>query len=113
MNELINRGGEKIAPAEVDDVLATHPAVAEAAVFSVPDRLLGEDIAAAGVLAPGLSATAKDLRRWMLDRINSHKVPRRIWFVEHLPRTATGKVQRGELTRRWAEARDGRPATAS
>jgi acyl-CoA synthetase (AMP-forming)/AMP-acid ligase II len=101
LNEQINRGGENIAPAEVDWVLLEHPAVAEAGAFAVPDARLGEDIVAAVVFKPGMSATARELRRWLLDRLSPSKAPRRMWFVERLPRTATGKVQRGELARRW------------
>jgi acyl-CoA synthetase (AMP-forming)/AMP-acid ligase II len=102
-NELINRGGEKIAPAEVDRVLQSHPAVAEAAVFAVPDDRLGEDIVAAVVMRDGLSALPRELRAWMLDRLLPSKVPRRVWRLDALPRTPSGKVRRGELARRWAE----------
>lgn len=101
-NELINRGGEKIAPAEVDHVLLLHPAVADAATFAVPDPRLGEDIVAAVVLAPGKTASPRELRAWMLDRLSQFKTPRRIWFVAALPRTATGKVQRGVLADLYA-----------
>jgi acyl-CoA synthetase (AMP-forming)/AMP-acid ligase II len=104
-HEVINRGGAKIAPVEVDHILVRHPVVAEAAVFAVPDARLGEDIVAAVVLKPGKGATQRELRVWMLDRLSSHKVPRRIWMVDALPRTRTGKVQRGELSRRWSETR--------
>ncbi|MGH2617956.1 MAG: AMP-binding enzyme, partial [Thermomicrobiales bacterium] len=100
---IINRGGGKIVPAEVDDALLHHPAVAAAAVFAVPDPRLGEDIVAAVVLNPGTRTTARELRGWMLDRLSPYKVPRRIWFVDDLPRTMTGKVRRGELARRWSE----------
>lgn len=103
LGEIINRGGEKIVPREVDEVLISHPAVAEAAVFRVADSRLGEDIVAAVVLAPGQTATARHLRAWMLDRLSPYKAPRRIWFVDRLPRTPTGKVQRGVLARRWSE----------
>jgi oxalate---CoA ligase len=104
LNELINRGGEKIAPLEVDQALRCHPAVADAAVFPVPDALLGEDIVAAVVMRPGAAASPRALRVWMLARVSPYKVPRRIWLVEELPRTRTGKVQRGELARRWSES---------
>lgn len=97
LSEMINRGGEKIAPVEVDQALASHPAVAGAAVFPVPDARLGEDIVAAIVLKPGAAATPRELRRWMLDRLSPFKVPRRIWIVEALPKTPTGKVQRRML----------------
>jgi acyl-CoA synthetase (AMP-forming)/AMP-acid ligase II len=105
LNELINRGGEKIAPVEVDHALLSHPAVADAAAFAVPDARLGEDVVAAVVLEPGSEVTARQLRAWLLDRLNRHKAPRRIWIMERIPRTATGKIQRGELTRRWNEER--------
>jgi acyl-CoA synthetase (AMP-forming)/AMP-acid ligase II len=103
LNEQINRGGEKIAPTEVDWVLLEHPAVAEAAAFAVPDVRLGEDIVAAVVFKRGMTATARELRRWMLDRLSPSKAPRRIWIVKRLPHTGSGNVQRGELARRWLE----------
>ena len=101
--EIINRGGSKIAPAEIDEVLLGHVAVAQAAAFSVPDARLGEDIAAAVVLKSGISVTPRQLRLWLLDRLSVYKVPRRVWLVDELPRTATGKVQRRELSRRFGE----------
>lgn len=103
LGEVINRGGEKIAPRDVDDALVTHPAVADAAAFAVPDSRLGEDIVAAVVFRPGMKVSARALRRWLLQRLAPHQTPRRIWEVARLPRTATGKVQRGELVRRWHE----------
>jgi acyl-CoA synthetase (AMP-forming)/AMP-acid ligase II len=106
LNESINRGGVKIAPEEVDQVLTQHPAVAAAAVFAVPDARLGEEIVAAVVLASSETVSPRELRRWLLDRLAPAKVPRRIWFVAELPRTPTGKVRRGELARQWAEARE-------
>jgi len=101
LNELINRGGAKISPIEVDEVLLAHPAVSAAATFAIPDDLLGEEIAAAVVLVEGREASRRDLRRWLIHQVAPHKVPRRIWFVDDLPRTASGKVQRGVLTERF------------
>jgi acyl-CoA synthetase (AMP-forming)/AMP-acid ligase II len=101
LNELINRGGEKIAPAEVDEVLNAHPAVSAAAVFAVPDERFGQDVVAAVVLERGQTATPRQLRRWMLDRLAPIKVPRRIWFLDDLPLTLSGKVQRGVLADRY------------
>jgi acyl-CoA synthetase (AMP-forming)/AMP-acid ligase II len=98
VHETINRGGEKIAPAEVDRVLASHPAVANAAVFAVPDARLGEDIVAAVVLKPGQTASQRELRAWMLGQLTRFKVPRRVWIVASLPLTPTGKVRRGALS---------------
>lgn len=108
-NELINRGGDKIAPAEVDAALLAHPAVREAAAFPAPDERYGQDIVVAVALEPGQTASARALRTWMLERLAPHKVPRRIWFVDELPRTATGKVQRTTLSERFrADAAGGR-----
>ena len=104
LTEVINRGGTKISPVEVDTVLRDHPAIREAATFALPDGLLGEDVAAAIVLGDGARTTSRELRSWMLDRLSPHKVPRRIWFVDCLPRTATGKVQRRALAARFAPA---------
>jgi len=101
LTELINRGGAKIAPMEVDEVLLAHPSVRAAATFAIPDELLGEDIAAAVILVDGREASRRDLRRWLVQRLAPYKVPRRIWFVDDLPRTASGKVQRGVLTERF------------
>ncbi|MFN8593728.1 MAG: AMP-binding protein [Thermomicrobiales bacterium] len=105
IKELINRGGTKISPVEVDQIVTAHPGVAEAAAFAIPDEHLGEDIALAVVLKPGSTVAARHLRSWMLDRMAIQKVPRRIWFLTsgELPRTASGKPQRLELSRRWRE----------
>jgi acyl-CoA synthetase (AMP-forming)/AMP-acid ligase II len=108
-SERINRGGEKIAPAEVDEALLTHPAVDAAAVFAVPDDRWGEDVVAAVVLCPGRRVSARELRSWLLTRLSPHKMPRRIWFVRDLPRTALGKPRRGELARRWLARQEGAP----
>ena len=105
LNEIINRGGEKVAPADVDAALLAHPDVAEAAAFGIPDARLGEEVAAAVVLRPGATVTARELRRSVANLLAPHKVPRRIWIVDELPRTATGKVQRRELSRRFGETR--------
>ncbi len=92
--EMINRGGENIAPREVDDVLLEHPAVAEAVTFASPHPTLGEDVAAAVVLRPNADVTAKDIRQFAALRLADFKIPRQILFVEQLPKGPTGKVQR-------------------
>jgi len=99
--EMINRGGENIAPREVDDVLLEHPAVAEAVSFAVPHARLGEDVAAAVVLRPQAEATAKDLRQFAMARLADFKVPRQILFVDELPKGPTGKVQRVGLAAKF------------
>jgi acyl-CoA synthetase (AMP-forming)/AMP-acid ligase II/thioesterase domain-containing protein len=100
--EMINRGGEKISPPEIDDVLSSHPLVREAAAFGLPHPTLGEDVAAAVVLQPAASVTASDLRAYAARRLAPHKVPHRIFFAGSLPRAATGKVRRHELTPAFA-----------
>ncbi len=103
LGETINRGGEKIIPDEVDAALSSHPAIVEAAIFAVPDALLGEDLVAAVVLKHEETIERRAIHAWLLDRLPLFKVPRRIWLVEELPRTPTGKVQRGELAHRWIQ----------
>ena len=92
--EIINRGGEKIAPQEVDDVLMDHPAVAQAVTFAVPDARLREEIAAAVVLRQHATATERDLRQFVATRLADFKVPRRVLIVEELPQGPIGKLQR-------------------
>jgi oxalate---CoA ligase len=99
LKEMINRGGEKISPREVDDVLAAHPAVAQVAAFSVPDTRLGEDIAAAVVLRSGRKAEEHELRAWVAERLAYFKVPKRIVFVSEIPKGPTGKLRRTDLAR--------------
>jgi acyl-CoA synthetase (AMP-forming)/AMP-acid ligase II len=92
IKELINRGGEKIAPREIDDVLLQHPAVAEAVAFGVPHQTWGEEVAAAVVLRQEVGE--KELIAFCRQRLADFKVPRRIHLVDEIPRTATGKIQR-------------------
>ena len=94
LKELINRGGEKIAPREVDEVLLAHPAVAQSVAFGVPHARLGEDVAAAVVLRPGALATERDLREFALERLAAHKVPGQVLIVDQIPKGPTGKLQR-------------------
>ncbi len=92
--EIINRGGEKISPREVDEVLLDHPAVAQVVTFAVPHAKLGEDVAAAVVLKPDSEADEKALRAFTAQRLADFKVPRQILILAELPKGATGKVQR-------------------
>jgi acyl-CoA synthetase (AMP-forming)/AMP-acid ligase II len=92
LKEMINRGGEKIAPREIDDVLLQHPAVAEAVAFGVPHSGWGEEVAAAVVLKG--DATEKELIAFARERLADHKVPRKLFVVQQIPRTPTGKIQR-------------------
>ena len=97
LKEMINRGGEKIAPQEVDEVLMNHPAVAQAITFAVPHPNLGEDVAAAVVLRDSTTATAQAIRTFALTRLSAHKVPSRIVIVDAIPKGPTGKLQRVRL----------------
>jgi acyl-CoA synthetase (AMP-forming)/AMP-acid ligase II len=94
LKEQINRGGEKISPLEIDEVLIGHPAVAEAVTFAIPHEKLGEEIGAAVVLAEGKEATESELRDYLRERLAPFKIPRRIVFVTEIPKGATGKIQR-------------------
>ncbi len=93
LKEIINRGGEKISPREIDEVLLDHPAVYQALTFAVPDPLLGEQVAAAVVLRDRRT-TERDLRSFASTRLVDFKVPRRILILDEIPKGATGKLQR-------------------
>ena len=94
LKEIINRGGEKISPREVDEVLMDHPAVMQAVTFSLPHDKLGEDVGAAIVVRQGSSVSGKELRRFAAGRLVDFKVPRRIVFLDEIPKGPTGKLQR-------------------
>jgi acyl-CoA synthetase (AMP-forming)/AMP-acid ligase II len=106
IREMINRGGEKVAPQEVDEVLLDHEAVAEAVTFAVPHATLGEDVAAAVVLWPHAAATPKEIRRFATGRIADFKVPRQVLIVSEIPKGPTGKVQRIGLAAKLGLATD-------
>jgi acyl-CoA synthetase (AMP-forming)/AMP-acid ligase II/thioesterase domain-containing protein len=97
LKEMINHGGEKVAPAEVEAALRAHPDVAEAAAFAMPDAVYGEAVAAAVVIRPGAAFDTQALRRVAAARLAAFKVPRRIIVVDALPRGPTGKVLRRRL----------------
>jgi acyl-CoA synthetase (AMP-forming)/AMP-acid ligase II len=97
LKEIVNRGGEKVSPREVDEALLEHPSVAQAAAFAVPHPSLGEDLAAAVVLRPGSRADQAELRGFLFSRLSVFKVPSQIVFVEAIPKGDTGKVQRTTL----------------
>ena len=94
LKEIINRGGEKISPREVDEVLMDHPAVAQVVTFAVPHPKLGEEVAAVVVLKEGQSADEAALRAFAAQRLADFKVPRTILFMDEIPKGATGKLQR-------------------
>lgn len=100
--EMINRGGENISPREIDEILLTHPSVAQAVAFAVPHPSLGEDVVAAVVLQDGTEAHESILREFLFERMSDFKVPGRILFVTEIPKGPTGKVQRIGLHRQMA-----------
>jgi acyl-CoA synthetase (AMP-forming)/AMP-acid ligase II len=102
LKELINRGGEKIGPREIDEVLLSHPAVAEAVCFGVPHPGWGEEVAAAVVLREPVGEA--DILAFCKDRLAEFKRPKKIFITDAIPRTATGKIQRGNVAQAFAKA---------
>ncbi|OJJ41174.1 hypothetical protein ASPWEDRAFT_146499 [Aspergillus wentii DTO 134E9] len=101
IKELINKGGEKISPIELDNTLLHHPKVAEAVCFAIPDPgHYGEDIGAAVVLKGNNAVTEDELKAWVGEKLAKFKIPKQVWIVSQIPKTATGKIQR----RRVAES---------
>ncbi|TPN84832.1 AMP-binding protein [Mesorhizobium sp. CU2] len=94
LKEIINRGGEKISPLEVDEVLMDHPAVAQVVTFAMPHDKLGEEVAAAVVLREGQGASEADIRGFAATRLADFKVPRKVLILDEIPKGATGKLQR-------------------
>jgi oxalate---CoA ligase len=94
LKEIINRGGQKVSPREIDEVLLEHPAVLQATAFSVPHSRLGEAVVAAALVDKGANVTERALRQHVADRLAAYKVPQQIVFVDSIPKGPTGKVQR-------------------
>ena len=95
--DLIIVKGQNIHPSDVEAVLYQHPQVADAAVIGVPDEMRGEVVGAAVSLKKGATATEQDIKRWCLDRLASYKVPKQIFFLDSLPRTAGGIIDKGSI----------------
>ncbi|TCO70845.1 acyl--CoA ligase [Rhodovulum euryhalinum] len=94
LKEIINRGGEKVSPLEVDGVLMEHPAIAQCVTFALPHPKLGEEVAAAVVLREGMEATEREIRDFAAARVADFKVPRKVVILDEIPKGATGKLQR-------------------
>ena len=94
LKEIINRGGEKISPREIDDILMDHPAVQQVVTFAMPHKSLGEEVAAAVVLNEGESADEAAIRSFASERLAAFKVPRKILILDEIPKGPTGKLQR-------------------
>jgi long-chain acyl-CoA synthetase len=95
--ELIIRGGYNVYPREIEEVLYEHPAVQEAAVVGVPDEQMGEEVGAAIVLKDGEELNEDEMRSYLKGELAAYKYPRRIWFLEELPKGATGKILKREI----------------
>ncbi|MFQ5652839.1 MAG: acyl--CoA ligase, partial [bacterium] len=94
LKEIINRGGEKISPREVDEVLIDHPAVVQAVTFALPHAKLGEEVAAAIVLKEDVTVSESEIREFARRRLADFKVPRKVVFLDEIPKGPTGKLQR-------------------
>ena len=100
LKEIINRGGEKISPLEVDNVLMEHPDIQQVVTFAVVDKMLGEEIGAAIVMADGKSMDSVQLRKYAGEHLAKFKIPKHIVFVDEIPKGATGKLQRIGLAKK-------------
>jgi acyl-CoA synthetase (AMP-forming)/AMP-acid ligase II len=100
LKEIINRGGEKVSPREVDEAALDHPAVAEVCTFALPHDKLGEEVACCIVAREGMSLTEQEIRAFLAQRLADFKVPRKVLLLEAIPKGATGKVQRIGLAQR-------------
>ena len=95
--ELVIRGGYNVYPREIEEVLYAHPAVREAAVLGIPHDELGEEVGAAVSLKPGVEAAPEEIRDYVKERVAAYKYPRKIWIVDDLPKTPTGKILKREI----------------
>lgn len=102
LKDVINRGGEKVSPREIDEILMEHPEIAEAVGFAVPHPTLGEDVAVAVVLAEGSQLTQQQVRAYAFEKLADFKVPNQVLFVQAIPRMSTGKLQRRTLANNFA-----------
>ncbi len=100
LKEIINRGGEKVSPREIDEILLDHVSVAQVVVFGAPHKRLGEEVAAMVVLHEGHECEERELQQFVAKRVAGYKVPKKILFVDELPKGATGKLQRIGLAQR-------------
>jgi acyl-CoA synthetase (AMP-forming)/AMP-acid ligase II len=101
IKEMINRGGEKIAPTDIEAVLLSNPKILEAAAFGEPDEMYGENVQAAVILRPGIQATEDDLKDYARARLSAFEVPERIHITTNFPRTAKGSTDRKALAEQF------------
>jgi fatty-acyl-CoA synthase len=103
LKDIINRGGEKFSARDIEDVLVAHPSVAEAAVVGLPDPVWGENVTAVIVLRPDTTASEAEIIAVARDRLAGYKKPKRVIFLDELPKTVSGKIIKRELRDRFAE----------
>jgi len=101
LKEIINKGGEKISPLEVDNVLMDHPLIEQAVCFGYEDKMLGEDIAAAIIVKEGKNCSEIDVKTYVQEKLAKFKIPKKIFFVNEIPKGATGKLQRNVLAKNF------------
>ena len=104
LKEIINRGGEKVSPREVDEVLMGHPAVEQAVTFAIPHDKLGEEVAAVVVLREGVKLTEQAIHAFAAEHLANFKVPRKVLFLDKLPKGPTGKIQRIDFAKQLGVA---------
>lgn len=97
IKELINRGGEKISPIELDNLLMTNPKNSEAVSFAIPSELYGQEVGVAIVPKPGQNVAEKEIINFVASKTAKFKVPSRVWVLKEIPKTATGKIQRRKV----------------
>ena len=101
LKEIINKGGEKISPLEVDNVLMDHPLIDQAVCFGYEDKMLGENIASAIIIKNGETCSENDVLKYAQEKLAKFKIPKKIFFVEEIPKGATGKLQRNVLAKKF------------
>ena len=101
LKEIINKGGEKISPLEVDNILMDHPLIEQAVCFGYEDKMLGEDIAAAIIVKEGKNCSETDVKTYAQEKLAKFKIPKKIFFVNEIPKGATGKLQRNILAKNF------------
>lgn len=94
LKEMINKGGEKISPVELDNTISQHPDVAEVVCFAMDDEAYGQNVGCAVKFVEGKEVQERELKKWIGEQMAAFKVPEKIWVCENIPKTATGKVQR-------------------
>ena len=104
LKEIINKGGEKISPLEVDNILMDHPNIEQAVCFGYEDKLLGEDIATAIIIKDGMNCTENEIKIYANEKLAKFKIPKKIFFVNEIPKGATGKLQRNTLAKKFGLA---------